>query len=271
MPAHPPSSGTVYQPRFRKDASVKTLTLHQPSSTDPSDLAESTLPTSPQINWTGLEKRYLCVIENDFTRKAGAALDLPWTYAEVGTNAAGTHVTAGFGGEYTLTHSGDSEAQMMKVDFDDHLPIDIQRPCFFETRLKINFAGAAFSADQRFVAGFAAAYNATLDSTVTNCWFRIEGASLNILIESDDGTTDTDDVDSGVDIVDNTYIVLRIEVVNEIPIFYVNGATVTQTGATLAALAAATGVQPIVCIQRDAGTEAEVVTIDYIRCGYLRA
>lgn len=272
MPANPKGAGHVYQPRFRGDSAVRSLTLWPHRASTPGVLDESAIYGGTEINWTGIEKRRLFAVEDDFDRKPGAALLAPFHYTEasVSTNAAGDFDADAAGGTYSLTHSADSEGQTMRVDFDDNRTIDTTRPWFFECRAKINFAGATFSADQRAVFGVCSDYNATLDSTTVNAWFRVEGANLNILCEADDNTTNTDDVDSTADIVDNTFVVLRIEGTSAGALdYYVNGTKVTSTGCTWAAVSGT--VQPIVCIQRDAGTEAEVLTIDYIRVGYLRA
>lgn len=203
----------------------------------------------------------------DFLLKNGATIPLPLVVTE--SSPAGTpvngFVSSALNGEYSVKHDATSEAQSMRLDFADHLPLDPTKNLVFEARVKINFAGAAFSADQRFVCGLGSAHNSTLDSVVSNVWFRIEGASLNILCEADDGTTDTDDQDTQYDIVDNTYTTFRIDLSDLSDIkFYVDGKL--QKGAKVSAplLSASTKLQPIICIQKDAGTEQEEVIVDYI-------
>lgn len=203
----------------------------------------------------------------DFLLKNGATIPLPLAVTEA--SPAGTpvngFVTSSLNGEYSMKHDATSEAQNMRLDFADTLPLDPTKNIIFEARLKINFAGAAFSADQRFVCGLASAANATLDSVASNVWFRIEGANLNILCEADDGTTDTDDQDTGYDIVDNTYVTLRIDMSSLSDIkFYVDGKLQTGAKVSASALTAANKLQPFIAIQKDAGTEQEEVIVDYI-------
>lgn len=219
----------------------------------------------------GIAQNEYIQLTEDFFRKPGAAQNLPWTATKTGTS---TNNTVDFGadaaaGTYVLTHSADSEAQTMRVDWADQLMINMSKSPRMECRLKLNTAGATFSADQRLVVGFASDYNATLDNVTTNAWFRIEGASLALKVEGDDGTTDTDDQAAGIAYVDDTYLVLEVDIGSDlIARFKVDGATAGSV--SLAALAANTVVQPIVAIQRDAGTEQEVVTIDYIDLTWTR-
>lgn len=218
----------------------------------------------------GVARNEFCEFFDDFFGDIGQTLPNPWKYAETSTstNAAGDYANAA-DGRYALTHSADSEQQIMRIDWGDQLMINLSKKPRLEIRAKINFAGAAFSADQRAVFGLASAWNNTLDSIATNAWFRIEGASLNILAEVDDGTTDDDDNDTGDDLVDDTFVTLGIDFPSAtVARFWVNGVQTEEL--PMAALAANTLVQPVVAMQRDAGTEAEVLTIDYVHATWER-
>lgn len=167
-------------------------------------------------------------------------------------------------GTYSLTHSADSEAQTMRLDSGDNLWINLSKKPKVTIRAKINLAGATFSADQRAVIGVASAYNATLDDVATNAWFRVEGASNNILVEGDDGTTDTDDQDSGVDLTDDTFHVFEIDFTDLSAVKFTVDGTPSSVEVDISDVSANTLVQPLIAIQRDAGTEAEVLTVDFV-------
>lgn len=216
----------------------------------------------------------VCRIFEDFHADAASTLLKPWGTQD--TSAAGsptlTFVADALNGEFNLAHDGTSEQQALTLYFADQLVIDPTMNAIFEARLKINFAGATFSADQRIVMGFCTARpsypgggaTTALDAATQNAWFRIEGANLNILWETDDGSTDDDDNDSTFDIVDNTYLTLRIELCNLSDIgFFVNGVKARDSTAA-AAFTSSHKMQPFIEIQRDAGTEAESVVIDYV-------
>lgn len=218
----------------------------------------------------GVARNEYVELFDDFFGDVGQTINRPWVYGEVGTNSTGDFVSAVGDGVLRLLHSSDSEAQHGRIDFGDTLMVNMSKHPRMEVRAKVDFAGATFSADQRFVIGFASAFNATLDSVVTNAWFKLEGANLNILAESDDGTTDDDDNDTTVDLVDNTWTVFEIDVVSLTQVeFRVNG-VLCQT-LSLAALAADTWVQPLIIIQRDAGTEQEKLDIDYAHLTWERS
>ncbi|MCP4962778.1 MAG: hypothetical protein GY925_26360 [Actinomycetia bacterium] len=218
----------------------------------------------PMFALAGIARNERVEYFEDFLGDAGQTLPPPMVATKTGTSTNNTvDYAAGSGGTYALTHSADSEAQTMRLDCGDSLLFNMSKAPRLECRLKLNMAGAAMSADQRVVVGFASAYNATLDSVVTNAWFRLEGAVLDIFTESDDATTDDDDNNTGVDFVDDTYLVLEIDTADLSAVgFYVDGVLVSELD--MSTLGADTLVQPIVAIQRDAGTEQEVLTVDYI-------
>lgn len=239
-----------------------------PRTPDAGDVSSA----APIVKWWGLDAEQVVVYVEDFVAIATSSALAPWLKAtKVGTSTNNTvlYDVDALGGTFSLTHSADSEAQTMRLDSGDSLWINMSNRPVIEARLKINFAGATFSADQRFVFGFASDYAAALDDVTHNAWFRIEGAALDILAEVDDATTDDDDNDTGADIVDNTYVVLRVEVRSLSDVrFYVNGAL--KLSLAMAALPANSKVQPLIAIQRDAGAEVEAVTVDYIKVGVLR-
>lgn len=209
----------------------------------------------------------------EFLPDAGTTLPAPW--AKQDTSAAGTptmdYVADVRNGAYRITHSATDEAQNLTLYWGDQLCIPASRPWIFECGVALNYpAAAAFSADQRAVFGMASARNATLDSVVSNAWFRVEGANLSIFTETDDGTTDTDDRDSSYDIVEQTVMRYLIDGTQQSQIrFYVDLADGNgwqeSTGGSHAATAwvVTDKLQPFFEIQKDAGTEADTFTIDY--------
>lgn len=221
----------------------------------------------------GRAMNQFCAIEEDFFGDVGQALGRPWVYAETGTstNFTGDFISGAEAGVFRLLHSADNEAQSGRIDHGDTLMINMSKKPRMECRFRLNPNAAAFSADQRLVLGFASAHNATLDSVVTNAWFRIEGANLNILAETDDGTTDRDDQDTLADYVKNQWHVVEIDASNFVTgvRFMVDG--VHRLSLAMAALAANTFVQPYACIQKDAGTETENFDIDYIKLSWERS
>jgi hypothetical protein len=127
-------------------------------------------------------------------------------------------------------------------------------------------------AGNRWVMGLADSYAATLDDVVNNCWFRIEGNSLNLLAELDDSTTDDDDNDTGFDLVADTYYLFTIDATDTGAIrFSVDDTCYLELAG--AAFAAADVLQPVIWFQNDAGGAStdKTMTIDYIRVSWDRA
>lgn len=218
----------------------------------------------------GFARNEFCQFFDDFLGDAGQTAPNPWKFTKTGvsTNNTGDYLSAA-DGRFAMTHSADSEAQSMRLDWGDNLLVNMSKKPRLEVRALINFAGATFSADQRLVIGFASAFNATLDSIAHHAWFRIEGANLNILTESDDATTDDDDNDTGLDIVDNTMTVFEVDATSLSAVkFLVNGLSAGTL--SMAALPANSLVQPFIAIQRDAGAELEVLTVDYAQVTWER-
>lgn len=213
----------------------------------------------------GLAREEYCEIYEDFLGRAGEAL--PTWLTTQDTSAAGSptldFVDDAKGGQYQLLTDSTSEAQNLSLYGGDQLTLTIDAGLIVEARVKLDADAIPWTADQRLVIGLASDRNATLDDVATNAWFRVDGASANILWESDDGTTDDDDNDSGVDIADDTWVVLRIEVISGASVqFYVDGALV---GTGDLSDASGNAVQFFAELQRDAGTETEALVFDYIR------
>lgn len=169
------------------------------------------------------------------------------------------------GGVFRFLTDSTSEAQAGQITFGDVLSIDLANGPILEARIRIAPAGATLTADERIVLGFVSAHataETALDGTTHNAWFRTEGANLDLLWETDDNSTDDDDNDTGINYVKSAWTVFRIDFSTPTaPTFYVDGVLATGT----AAMAAASyWVQPILCIQRDAGTEANSLDIDYL-------
>ena len=228
--------------------------------------AERVKASKPLRAVAGMSRSEAFEVVEDFLADAGATLPKPWDKQD--TSAAGTptldYVADVVNGQYKLAHDATDELQALTLYWADQLMIDPTKSPIVEFRLKIDFAAATFTADQVVVFGLASARNATLDSIVSNAWFRIEGANLNILVEADDGTTDTDDQDSTIDIVDNTFTVFRIDLSNLSAIgFFVNG--VAQGGAAVSAPLLTGLLQPFVEIQKGAGVDTDAVLIDYVQ------
>lgn len=235
-----------------------------PRDADPEDVVDA----STLIDWRGIDMRHTLRVQEDFIGAAGTTLPAPWATQD--TSSAGSptldYVANASNGEFQLLHDDTDEAQGLTLYWDDSLHIGATKQPYFEARVKID-EDTALSADDRLVVGLATARDATLDDIAGHAWFRVEGANADILYESDDGTTDDDDNDSGVDFVDDTYLTLAIDMADLSAVaFYVDGSLVGTTDAS-----DLTGnLQPYIELQKDAGTVTHEIVVDYIHVAWMR-
>lgn len=163
-------------------------------------------------------------------------------------------------GEALLQLSATNEAQTVRLDLADQLVIPAGRAGIFSCRVKVS--GAA--ANTRMVWGLCTAYNATLNSTTENAWFRLEGNSLLVKAETDDNTTDNDLQSTGFTMTADTYAMFTIDLTDPAHVkFKIND----DVALTLAASAFSTSMllQPFIAIQKDSGTGAQSLTVDWVR------
>ncbi len=209
-----------------------------------------------------------------FRPDAGATLPAPLGTQD--TSAAGSptlnYVADADGGTYKLALATDNEVEAITLYDADQLTMDIDKRPVFGIRLKVQpdvtGAGGTFAAGDKFAFGLGSARNATLDNMTLNAWFLLAGANLNVYWETDDGTTDDDDNDSGVDYVDDTFLECWVAVESDNKAhFYINGAEVGQ-----GSLAAASGnVQVFLELAKAAAANKDhTVTIDWI-CAFSRS
>ena len=169
-------------------------------------------------------------------------------------------------GVYMMKFASTSEAEYLATYLGDDCCISPTKNPIFEARVKLVLAGSTLSADDRIVIGLASARDNTLNDIVDHVWFRMEGANNNIFVEGDDGTTDNDDNDTGVDYASGTYQVFKIDMSDLTDVkYYIDGTQcVLPEKIDVSAMAATDYLQPYIEIQKDTGAEVHEVHIDYI-------
>ena len=188
-----------------------------------------------------------------------------WTIAD--TSAAGTPTylcVTEDGGAAKLTLAATSEAENVCLYFNDVLPLDLASLHRIEFVAKV----AGIDSVTTLVFGLGDARNDTPDTVATNCWFRMEGSvsTSNIVVESDDGTTDNDDKATGQTLA-AVYKKFLIDFTNGISDirFYIDGERVgSATTFTLAGITSGQNVQPMIQLQKASGTGVPSITIAQI-------
>lgn len=190
---------------------------------------------------------YIGVAEEDATSSATTVkvalnvepvytLSLKSGFVSAPINTAGFPFVHGTGEGVNLGFSATAEAQ--KVDALSHRGMAPSTPAIVEALICVNTNGDAAAVDINV--GLANATHATdADSITESLFVHIDGASTNINLESDDGTTEVAATDSTVDFTagtpflvqfdlrDNTDIQVYIDGVNVLPssVFKLNAAT----------------------------------------------
>jgi len=204
---------------------------------------------------------------------AGENTVAPWGTVETDINLAPALVAATANGVIQLTLDTDDITQQAAVYFGDVLTLSMKQGLIFEARVNLEVLPAAGGGEHsRAVWGLASATNATLDSIVTNAWFRVESAANTALLwETDDGNTDDDDNDAATVLAAQAYHIYRIDcrdLVNGVK-FYVDGTLVGTSGDMNTNLTAGEAlVQPYFCMQKTkaaANTAVGTMYVDYVR------
>ncbi len=189
----------------------------------------------------------------------------PWAIAD--TSAAGTptyaNVSPSATGEVALTLAATSEVENVCLSFGDVLPFDIDNIQQFECRLKVSGCTSGTTISW----GLGSARNDTPASMTALALFQMVGATSTtaVTIETDDNVTDTAPVTSGQTLA-TTYkrFVIDFTGGKSNVKFYIDGVRVgASTVFTMAGYTAS--LQPFFQIQKAANTNADVLTIDYVR------
>ncbi len=184
---------------------------------------------------------------------------VPASLAPRSERTAGTPLISVSGGALVAQHTATSEVQTAGVDWADNVLIPATANWKYEAVAKIS----AVAANTVYVFGMASAFNATLDDVTTSAWFRVDGNDLSLFAEADDGTVDTNDLDTGIDLVADTYVYLAIECRNGVVAFTVNNLEVARIPA--AAFTAAMLLQPVAYVQKAANNGVKALSLKWWR------
>ena len=206
----------------------------------------------------------------EFLDDAGATEALPYK-TDILTAGTVDYMADEPGGALQLAQTSGNAAEAQQLTWGNQRMIDTDKNPVIEFRIRFDNTAGANSAERWFV-GIVADHTNSEDSKDNidhSCWFLMKGTAFTtVLVEADDGTTDTGDQASGQTLSDDTYALFKIDMSDLADIkMYVND--VEQTGGTLDMSSSANQVvQPIVCFQRDDAGQTEAVMqteIDYIQ------
>lgn len=186
-----------------------------------------------------------------------------WVIAD--TSSAGTptyvRVDGSAHGEAKLTLASNAEIENVCLYHGDTLNFDIDKIQIAEFRVKQGQATIDSTTSITF--GLTGDRNDAIDSIAQNAVFRLIGSNA-VVVETDDGTTDTDDKATGKTLT-NAYQVFKIDFSNGTSDvrFFIDGERVAAS--TTFDMSGYTGsLQPLVQIQKTSDTNTDSVVVDYV-------
>jgi hypothetical protein len=184
-----------------------------------------------------------------------------WTLNDTSSAGAPTHAPVDGSHVVLITLAADSEAEVVGYDFNDVLTFDIDEGPIMIAKIKTT----AITTAEGVVVGLGAAWNDTLDSSTAHAWFRLV-ASMALVVETDDGTNDNDDVATGVTMVAAVYKYLKIDVTDSADVrFYTSDDglvwTAVATSTTFDMSNYTDGLQPMFAVVKASGTTTPTLTV----------
>lgn len=180
------------------------------------------------------------------------------TFASVPVLTAGDPrvVQVGAGARFIL----DATNEAQKIDALSHRPVGLASDWIFFAEVCID--AAAGSATDISIGVADGTHASDFQSVATLCTIHIDGGSQNILVQSDDGTTDVAPIDSTIDWTAATPFALAIDGRDPADIVItINGVRETASSTTLALAAAASGLKACVHIEKTASTDTAIVNV----------
>lgn len=183
-----------------------------------------------------------------------------WTIADTSSSGTPTYLCIS-GGGVKLLCDNTSEAQVVNLFQNDVLPFLLNKV----QKVKYLLSVAGIDSATTLVAGVSGARNATADTVAQSAWVRMEGSASTtaLVVETDDNTTNNDDVATGVSlsstpkevVIDFTYGLSDVR-------FYIDGARVAaDTTFDMSGASSTDKVQLSVQLQKASGTGTPSVTI----------
>lgn len=191
-----------------------------------------------------------------------------WDIADTSSSGTPTYTVGGINGEATLAFDNTSEIQNVCLFMSDVLNFDIDTVQRIELRVKQGQATIDSASSLAF--GLASARNDAIDSIAAHASFRLIGSNA-VVVETDDGTNDNDDVATGQSLT-NAYKRFVIDFTggkSDVK-FYIDGNRVASA-TTFDMSNYSAGFQPYVQLQKTADTNTNSVVIDYIKIVSKRA
>jgi hypothetical protein len=162
-------------------------------------------------------------------------------------------------GVISLGLAATSEAESTGFTWGDSLLLKAGQGLIFETRVKLSVVPTGTA---EVVFGLADDYNASADVVARAVWFKFDGSAA-ALVESDDNTTNVDDIATGVTVATTEWHIFRIDAsdINGVK-FFIDG---FRVAAGTSFVIGANKLQPYFHMAKASGTGVGTLLVDYVR------
>jgi hypothetical protein len=204
---------------------------------------------------------------NDVNATVSTTGDGVWATVQTNLNTAIDTLDDQDNGVVQLALDSDNNAERAVLYWGDVRGVPIDNGSVFEARVRVSTIPT--TASTTIIIGLAGDDNATPDSITEGAWFRLDGGSGAIKVETDDTTTNNDDVATGVTAATPTWHILRIDTrkgLDDVR-FFIDGDRVAS-GTTFDAdqlTASEVRMQPYVAVNKSDGTGVGTLLVDYIK------
>ena len=203
-----------------------------------------------------------------YSATAGSNVGHVWKVTDTSSAGTPTYIpidaATDSNGGLAVAFDSTNEIQNVCVNFADVLMWDIDRLIDVNFRVKMN--QAAVNAATSFAFGLSGDRNDTIDSIAQHLSFRVIGADSTtaLVVESDDGTTDKDDISTGTTLI-NAYKNFKISFANGTSDvrFFVDGQPVAES-TTFNMSAYTNCLQPYFQLQKTAATATDGFSVCYV-------
>lgn len=190
-----------------------------------------------------------------------------WDIADTSSSGTPTYTIGGINGEFTAAFDSTNEIQNVCLFKGDVLNFDIDLIQSIQFRVRVT---GTYNAASSLAFGLCSARNDAIDSLAAHASFRLIGSN-SILVETDDGTRDVDDIATGLSL-STTYRRFYIDFTkgkNDVQ-FRVDGQRVASSQ-LFDMSGYSVGLQPYVQLQKTASTNTDSVVVDFIEIESKRA
>lgn len=207
----------------------------------------------------------LFVGHRSYSATAASNAGHSWVIADTSSSGTPTYVGVDGGRGVAVDMASTGEIENVCLYWGDILGIDIDD--IIEASFDVKMNQAALDATSMFAIGLAGDRNAAIDSIAQAALFRVVGATSTtaLVVETDDGTTDNDDVATGTSLINVTKrLTISFATGKSDVRFFVDGQPVA-TGTTFDMSAYAGALQPFAQIQKTSDTNTNGFTIERVR------